>query len=114
MKQLTLRSFVIAFILSAGLGLTSCKNKSKTDTNQTTTTQDNEAKKDAPVTIAPDDVLTRNVADATKDYPGVDATVSNGEVTLTGTIERNRLPKLMQSIQALEPKKVTNNLTVKD
>ena len=51
--------------------------------------------------------------DAVKDYPGVTATVSNGEVTLTGEITRAKLPNLMQAVQAMHPKKVNNNLTIK-
>lgn len=67
----------------------------------------------APVEVSPDAALETGVRDATKDYPGVTANVANGEVTLTGTIERDRLPSLMQSLHALNPKKVNNNLTVK-
>ena len=67
----------------------------------------------APVEISPDAALESGLRDATKDYPGVTATVANGEVTLTGTVERDRLPKLMQAIHALSPKKVNNNLTIK-
>ena len=113
MKQLTFRSLVIAFVFSAGLGLTSCKNKKK-DTNLNTT-ENNEARKDAPVVIAPDETLSRNVQDAIKDYPGVTASVNNGEVILTGTIERSKHQKMMQSIHALDPKKVNiDNLTIKE
>jgi hyperosmotically inducible periplasmic protein len=39
--------------------------------------------------------------------------MNNGEVTLTGTISREKLPRLMQSVQALNPVKVNNNLTIK-
>ncbi|MEI6949263.1 BON domain-containing protein [Paraflavisolibacter sp. H34] len=67
----------------------------------------------APVEIATDDALKTGVADAVKDYPGVTATVNNGEVTLTGDIKRDRLPNLMQSLHALHPKKINQNLTVK-
>lgn len=67
----------------------------------------------APVEVSPDSALQAGVKDATKDYPGVTATVMNGEVTLTGSIERNKLPKLMQAIHGLNPKKVNNNLTIK-
>jgi osmotically-inducible protein OsmY len=56
--------------------------------------------------------LSSGVRDATKDFPGVNATVNNGEVTLTGNIKRDRLPTLMQSVQSLHPRKVNNNLTV--
>ncbi len=67
----------------------------------------------APVTITNDDALIQGVTDATKDYPGVAAVVNNGEITLTGTIERSKLPNLMQSLNSLNPKKITNNLTIK-
>lgn len=67
----------------------------------------------APVEISPDAALETGARDAVKDYPGVTATVANGEITLTGQIERNRLTKLIQAVQALNPKKVNNNLKVK-
>jgi osmotically-inducible protein OsmY len=89
---------------------TSCKNKSKEKaTNVDTTVQSTTT---APVTIANDDELKNGIKDATKDFPEVTATVNNGEVTLTGTIKRDRLPTLMQSIQSLRPKKVDNKLTI--
>ena len=67
----------------------------------------------APVEVSTDAALQTGVKDATKDFPGVVATVNGGEITLTGTIERDRLPVLMQNLHALNPKKVNNNLTVK-
>jgi osmotically-inducible protein OsmY len=90
--------------------LSACKNKKADNSTTNTTTVDSTNK--APVEIATDDQLTLGVKDATKDFPGVTASVDNGEVTLTGTIKRDRLPTLMQSIQALHPKKVNNKLTV--
>jgi hyperosmotically inducible protein len=68
----------------------------------------------APVEIATDDALDNGVRDALKDYPGVNASVNNGEITLTGQIKRDRLPKLMMALNALRPQKINNNLTVKD
>ena len=67
----------------------------------------------APVVIAADDPLTKSVNDAIKDYPGVSATVKDGEVTLTGTVKRASLQKLMMGLHALKPKKITNQLTIK-
>jgi hyperosmotically inducible periplasmic protein len=67
----------------------------------------------APVEIATDDALENGVKNATKDYPGVNATVNNGEITLTGEIKRDRLPKLMMALNELRPQKINNNLTVK-
>jgi hyperosmotically inducible protein len=67
----------------------------------------------APVVIAADDALTKGVADATKDFPTVKAAVQDGVVTLTGDLKRSSLPKLMQSLMSLKPKKVNNQLTLK-
>lgn len=67
----------------------------------------------APVVIAADDPLTKGVNDAIKDYPGVSATVKDGEVTLTGTIKRASLQKLMMGLHTLKPKKINNQLTIK-
>src|SRR5215212_10240232 len=112
MKQF--RSFFFVLALAAGFNLASCKNKAKenADGNSTTTIDSNNANAGAPE-IASDPALEQGVADATKDYPGVTATVTNGEVTLKGTLEREKLPKLMQSIHGLNPKKVNNELTLK-
>ncbi len=66
----------------------------------------------APVVIAGDDVLNKNVMDAVKDYPTVVATVNDGVVTLTGEIQKASLQKLMMSLSALNPKQVDNKLTV--
>ncbi|MGZ4068554.1 MAG: hypothetical protein ACXVPE_17705, partial [Bacteroidia bacterium] len=101
-------------ISMTGVLATACKSKNKdtTPTTTQTTTTDTTINTTAPVQISPDEALTKGLQDVTKDYPGVTATVNNGEVTLTGTIKRDRLPKLMQSIHALNPKKVNNNLTI--
>ena len=65
------------------------------------------------VTINPDDELIKGVTDATKDFPSVKADVKDGVVTLTGDIKRSSLPKLMQSLSSLKPKKIENKLTIK-
>lgn len=67
----------------------------------------------APVVISPDSALQSGVADATKDYPSVQTSVSDGVVTLTGDIKRTDLQKLMESLHSLKPKKIVNNLTIK-
>lgn len=66
-----------------------------------------------PVTISADDALTKSVADAVKDNSGVTATVKDGVVTLTGDVKRADLPKLLQKVNALKPKKIENKLTIK-
>ena len=123
MKHSSRKVFASALVLAAGLSVSACKSKTA-DTNaannDTTSTymepkQDNAtAKPDtAMVQISPDDSLTTMAKDAVKDYPGVTATVNNGEVTLTGDITRAKLPKLMMAVNAMHPKKVNNNLTIK-
>ena len=67
----------------------------------------------APVVISQDDALSKSVTDATKDYPGVNASVKDGVITLTGDIKRADFQKLMMTLQSLKPKKVDNKLTIK-
>jgi osmotically-inducible protein OsmY len=63
--------------------------------------------------VTADNALMQGVTDATKDFPDVKATVSNGEITLTGTIKRADLQKLMQTLNSLKPGKINNQLTIK-
>ncbi len=67
----------------------------------------------APVVIAEDATLIKNVADATKDFPTVKTAIKDGVVTLTGEINKASLITLMQHLSALKPKKIDNQLTVK-
>ncbi|MEO5651094.1 MAG: BON domain-containing protein [Ginsengibacter sp.] len=67
----------------------------------------------APVVVNPDNTLNQGVTDATKDFPTVTAVVNNGEITLTGTIKRADLQKLMQTLNTLKPSKINNQLTIK-
>ncbi len=67
----------------------------------------------APVEIAADDPLMASVKDATKDFPTVTATVAAGVITLSGSIAKASLPKLMMALNGLHPKKIENKLTVK-
>ena len=83
----------------------------KTVQNNTTTAAMPQAT--APVEIAADDPIASGVRDATKDYPTVNASVSGGVITLTGEITKAQLPKLMQALNSLKPRKIDNNLTVK-
>jgi hyperosmotically inducible periplasmic protein len=67
----------------------------------------------APVAVTADDPLTKGVADATKDFPGVKADVKDGVITLTGEIKRASMQKLMMGLNTLKPKKIENKLTIK-
>ena len=115
MKRLFV-TFSLTLTLIAGFTLQSCGNKKKDTTTTTTTTSttptNNNDGSSSPVTVSGDEELRRGLTDATKDFPGVTATVNNGEITLTGTIQRDRLPTLMQSVNTLKPKRIHNNLTI--
>ena len=116
----TMKGTVMTFMLLAALFTFSCKGKEKDKSIDATSTNNTGRDITGDTSIAPSGtapetgVITADqLRDATKDFPGVTATVNNGEVTLTGTISRDKLPKLMQSVQALNPTKVNNNLTIK-
>jgi hypothetical protein len=116
MKKTFAAAFLLAFAMFA-LIMGSCKGKpSQTTTTDTATVSpaDNTTTKtpDTTVVISADDSLKKMVPDATKDFPGVTASVDQGVITLTGNINRDRLPKLMMALNALHPKKINNNLTI--
>lgn len=67
----------------------------------------------APVVIADDATLDDAVDEIVKKYKDVDADVENGVVTLRGSIQRDQLQQLMMDLNAANPKKVNNQLTVK-
>ena len=111
MKQAKNLFFIL--MLSAGITFTACKGKSKESNDSATHAKvDTSATNTAPVEVAPDQTLQNGVRDATKDFPDVNASVDNGEITLTGHIKRERFTTLMQSLNALHPKKINNNLTI--
>ena len=67
-----------------------------------------------PPVITADDPLTKGVADATKDYPGVTAAVKDGVVSVTGEITKDKWKKLKMALDGLHPKKVDGSaLTIK-
>jgi hypothetical protein len=115
MNRLQFKVLALSVMLSTSAFMTSCKGKQKDNTANTDTTTVTPAPTaaPAPVEIAPDDALTTGVKDATKDYPTVKTTVNDGEITLTGEIQRSKLQGLMQSLQSLRPKKINNQLTIK-
>lgn len=114
------RTYFLALAAASTLSLFACNgnNNSNTSTDTATTiapeaTDTAVAPPPAPVEVSADDSLNIQATDAIKDYPGVTASVSNGEVTLTGEITKAKLPKLLQAVNAIHPKKVNNQLTVK-
>jgi osmotically-inducible protein OsmY len=63
-----------------------------------------------------DDANLRTAVDGViKSYAGVQADVSGGVVTLRGTIQDNaKLQDLMMAVNALRPKRVDNQLVIKN
>ncbi len=108
----TFKTLSIAALLIAALQFPACKGENKADDSKDTTTVATQTTE--PVNVADDDQLTTKTKDATKDFPGVTATVGNGEITLSGNIDRDKLPNLMKSLNALNAKKINNNLTIND
>lgn len=114
------KSLLFSSLLISSLQFSACKGGKNTTTDSTVTISDTvaviptpaPAPTAAPVEVSQDDELTATVIDATKDFPGVTATVNSGEITLTGKINRAKLPALMQSLNSLHPKKINNNLTI--
>jgi hypothetical protein len=123
---MTLRSMkttALTLLISAALFTVSCKGKEEDksiDANSTTNTGRDVTGDTATSTVEPAPSTTPaatisedQLKDAIKDYPNVTATANNGEITLTGSVKRSELPALMQRVQALNPTKVNNNLSIK-
>jgi hypothetical protein len=120
-----MKTTALTLLISAALFSVSCKDKKEDksiDANSTTNTGRDvtgdtatSATESAPTTTSPATTITDDkLKDAIKDYPNVTASLSNsGEVTLTGSVKRDELPALMQRVQALNPTKVNNNLSIK-
>ena len=113
------KTLLYGVLIFSSIQFAQCKSKAKdsnsgtmsspVDSSMSTTT----APPVTPAQISPDEVLQTGLKDATKDYPDVKTSVNDGEVTLTGSITRDRLPNLMQSLNSLHPKKINNKLTIK-
>lgn len=107
-----LKSWLLMGFFAIGLGFTSCKDKSKD--NPKNTVDSNTTINTAPVEISADAELERGVRDAIKDHPGVSATVTDGVINLSGSIERDNWMKLKPALDGLSPKRVNaDNLTIK-
>jgi hyperosmotically inducible periplasmic protein len=67
----------------------------------------------APVEITADDPLTVAVRDATKDFPGVTATVTDGVIAVKGELKAADWKRLKIALDGLKPKKVdASGLTI--
>lgn len=65
-----------------------------------------------PVVISPDEALKTSVAAALQAWSTLSADVKDGVVTLNGEIKKADLPKVMQALSALQPKKIENKAKV--
>jgi hypothetical protein len=115
MKQLQHFALAAGILVLTTSSLTFCKSKPKTETETPATTSPapDTLQTTQPVEISSDSALQKGANDAIKDFPGVTATVSHGEISLTGTIKRSDLPTLMQSLNSLHPSRINNNLSIK-
>lgn len=66
-----------------------------------------------PVAIAPDNSLNSGVERIIARYGGVQADVNDGVITLRGQLKRDSLQQLMMDLNALQPKKIENQLVLK-
>ncbi len=113
MKKLNLQLFVLA-VLFAAFSFTSCKSKSKENTGVTTNMDTSATMAPAPVAVSSDNELKKGVTDATKDYPGVKADVTDSVINLSGDIKRADWQKLNPTLNSLHPKRINStNLTIK-
>lgn len=64
------------------------------------------------VTPAPADTFEQKIDAILVSYPLVTATITDGTVTLNGTVKRSELPDLMKKINEAQPKKVENLLKI--
>lgn len=61
----------------------------------------------APIVVNTNDAdLAAKIVDATKDFPTVQATVKDGIITVTGSVEQARIQTLKQALDGLNPKRV--------
>jgi len=66
-------------------------------------------------TVSPDQTLTNNINQrlSSEGLSGINVSVNNGEVTLTGDVKRADLQKVMEAANAANPTRVVNQLTIK-
>lgn len=65
-----------------------------------------------PAPPSPDKMIQGTVEEGLKKkgITGVTVTVANGEVTLSGTVDKTKVPEVMMTANEAKPKKVINNL----
>jgi hypothetical protein len=111
MKKLNARLLILSVVFAA-FSVTSCKDKSKDNDTSTTTAVDSTTA--AVPVISGDEELRKGVTDATKDYPGITADVTDSVINVSGEIKREDWQRLNPTLNSLHPKRVNSaNLTIK-
>ena len=105
MKKIT---FILACAFFTGLMLPACSNKDKAK-NEVENVQE------STTTVNPDATIQSEVVSKlnSNGFQSVKVSVNNGEVVLSGELERDNLRKVMQIANEAKPRKVINNLTLK-
>lgn len=67
----------------------------------------------AEVQVSPDAQLQTAAQNVASQYEDVQVSVADGVITLRGQLERAKLQQLMQDLNALNPKRVDNQLVLK-
>jgi osmotically-inducible protein OsmY len=65
-----------------------------------------------PAPPSADESLKSSVSAALQPYSGLNASVQDGVLMLSGTLKKQDLPKVMQLLSALHPKKIVNKATI--
>jgi len=65
-----------------------------------------------PPPMTADETLKMGVDAAVKDYPTLTAHIMDGVIMLSGEVKKADLPKVMQALSALSPKKIENKAKV--
>lgn len=112
MKKVFLQSSLALLLL--GVGMESCKSKTKdTTTTATPVTIDTPATA-APVVVNNDATIRSSVDAVIKSYPNVTADVQNGKVTLRGTVNnRDEMQKIVMGVNEAQIRNFDNQITVK-
>ncbi len=99
-------SIGLATLLVTGFSCKS-KDKNKAPENSTiTTTTTTAPTTTTPVVVATDDALRQGVMDATKNVKGLQATVQDGVVMLSGTISKEDNMRITPTLNSLQPKRI--------
>jgi hyperosmotically inducible protein len=105
-------TLIIAMLLFTALQFHACKSEKSDKNMDDTTALKSQEPTPMPESVAVDDDLNNKIKNIIKDYPGVTAAIRDGVITLTGSIDKAKLPRLMESLKALKAKQIDNDLII--